>query len=228
MRLRPGSTLLELLASISALGLIAAACTGLMRTQAALLRNTSERSAAEETLRAGRAVLQAEMRDLLTADVRAAGPDSVALRVFRGSGIVCAVSPPRVTLRYRGVRQPDPTKDSLLIAGSEQAGTIRLVSSRIDPCVVQSAEQLIALEPDIPIDIGAIVLFYESGSYHLANNALRYRRGASGLQPITDDFIDHAGSQFLPVPGALDVLLRSTANANLPAQQARTRIRLAP
>jgi len=229
MKPRTGSTLIELLASLMALGVIAAACAALIRSQALLLRNTSERAAADETLRAGRAVINAELGALLLSDLHAVARDSVALRVFRGAGIVCSTTPPRVTLRYRGVRQPDPTKDSLLIAGSEQSGTIRLLSSRIDPCVTEAGEQLVALEPDIPIGSGAIVLFFESGSYHLAASALRYRRGASGLQPITDDFIDHATSQFLLLPGkpAFDVVLRSVAGPGAPSQEARARIPLA-
>jgi hypothetical protein len=229
VKTRSGSTLIELVSALMALGIIAAACAGLIRSQSILLNNASERSAIRETLRAGSAVLSAELQHLTVADLRAVAADSVLLRVFRGVGIVCSITPPRVTMRYRGVRQPDPSKDSMLLAGTEQAGTIRLVSSRVDPCTSQPGEQLTAVEPAIPITVGAVVLFYESGSYHLAASALRYRRGASGLQPITDDFMDHAHSQFAftPIDRALDVVLRSAPSALVPAQQTHARIYLA-
>ena len=44
-----------------------------------------------------------------------------------------------------------------------------------------------------------LLRFFETGSYHLGDDALRYRRGSGGRQPLTEPvlataiFADHAG-----------------------------------
>ena len=209
MKPRAGSTLVELLTTLTVLGIVAVACASLIRTQSILLKHTSEHAAAAEALRAGRTVMRAELQDQLAPDRHVVAPDSIAMRVFRGIGIICSTDSPRVTMRYRGVRQPDPAKDSIIVAGSERIGSIRLLSSRIDACPTATGEQLIAIELDSATTLGDAVLFYETGAYHLASRALRYRRGASGLQPITDDFIDHGRSHFATTANgaAVDVVL---------------------
>ena len=196
MSARPGSTLIELIITLTVLGMIGVACAGLVRAQATLLRHASESVAGHETLRAAGTILRAELEDLTPADRRVVARDSLSLRVFRGMGIVCAINPPVATLRYTGVRQPDPAKDSLLAIANEQAGTIRQISTRAAACVHHLTEQLVALEPDFRVDTGTIVLFFESGAYYVSSNALRYRRGPGGLQPMTDDVIDHGVSTF--------------------------------
>jgi hypothetical protein len=197
MKGRAGSTLIELVTALTVLGIISVACAVLMQSQARLLRYGSERAAADETLRAATSILRAELQDLTREDRHAVVTDSIALRAFRGFGIVCALNQARVTLRYQGLRQPDASKDSLLLPADETTGTIRQVSSRADPCLTRSNEQLVAIEPDVQLAIGSLVLFFESGAYHFSTNALRYRRGPSGLQPITDDRVDHARSHFV-------------------------------
>jgi hypothetical protein len=206
--MKPGSTLVELVTTVALLGILSVACGALLKSQAQLLRHTSERAATAETLRTARGVLHAELRDISAADIRGVGSDSLALRVFRGFGIVCAVSEEDVVLRYRGLRAPDPSKDSLLLIAEERTTTFRLASDR-PLCVPRPDEQLITIAPVDPLADGSLVLLFESGSYHIANRALRYRRGTEGRQPLTDELIDDRRSGFSSEPGGFRVLLRS-------------------
>jgi hypothetical protein len=181
-----------------------------MKSQAQLLRHTSERAATDESLRTARGILHAELRDISATDLHGVGFDSLALRVFRGFGIVCAVSDEGVVLRYRGLREPDPTKDSLLLIAQERTTAFRLVTDR-PLCVPRLGEQSFTIAPIDPLPDGSLVLLFESGTYHIANRALRYRRGTDGRQPLTDELFDDRRSGFRMEAGGVRVLLQGAA-----------------
>ena len=210
LRPRPGSTLAELVTTLALLGILSVACGALMKSQAQWLRHVSEQAATGETIRTARGILHAELRDISAADVLSVAADSLALRVFRGFGIVCAVSEDGVVLRYRGLRAPDAGKDSLLVIAAERTTAFRLVSDR-QLCALRPGEQLITVAPVDPIEDGSLVLLFESGAYHIANRALRYRRGSEGRQPLTDELIDDRRSGFSTEPGGFRVLLHGPA-----------------
>src|SRR5687768_2114617 len=177
--------LVELVTTSALLGILSTACAVLVHAQTQLLRNVSDRVADAEALRTASGIVTAEVRSVAAADLHAVAADSLALRVHRGMAVVAGVASSGITLNYEGIRDPDPAKDSLLIVGSERAGSFTLLSG--DPLRIQ---------PDIPVASHDILLFFETGAYHLATHALRYRRGVEGKQPVTDELIDHRASRF--------------------------------
>ena len=212
---RQGSALVELLTVAALLGIILAISALLLHAGTALLRNVSEHTATDETLRTAGGVVRNELRDVSTADLHAVARDSVAARVFRGWGIVCGNNTTRVYVRYHGLREPDAEKDSLLVATEERAGTFRIASDRTARCPLSNDEQLVVLTPSIPLHIGNILLWFESGAYHIASNALRYRRGSESRQPLTDDQIDQKRSYFQldTERRGIHLFLRASGNA---------------
>lgn len=177
--------LVELATSASLLGIVSVACATLVHSQTRLLRNVSERAAMNETLRTASGIFAAEIDAAAEQDLRVVTDDSVAMRIMRGRAIVVTRVGQRYALRYEGLRDPDPVKDSILAVVNEQAARFTLASA--DPP---------SIETDLPLAPGALVLFFESGAYHIATNALRYRRGEEGRQPVTDELIDHRASRF--------------------------------
>jgi hypothetical protein len=128
-------------------------------------------------------VVGAEIRLTAASDISATSEDSVRLRAFRGGGHVCGVQDGSVYVLYRGVRQPDPAKDSVLFLGPDGVEARRLEAER------QSSECGGSLELDVdePVpDAAAWALLFESGAYVLADGAVRYRRGEGGRQPLTE------------------------------------------
>jgi hypothetical protein len=196
MTARPGAALLELLTALTLLAMLTAACAVLVHSQSMMLRSISENSAADETLRTTRMIVRAEFQDLSPSDVRSIAGDSVAARVFRAWAIVCDVDSTLATLRYRGIREPEADKDSLLVLGEERAVAFSDAALPREPCPALASEERIAVRTARPLRPNAVVLLFESGSYHLATRALRYRRGLEGRQPVTDELIDDRSSGF--------------------------------
>lgn len=213
MNSRAGSALVELLTALALLGVVSAAGVAVMASQARLVRQTAEHAARAEALRSARAILRSELREIEASDVRAVASDSLAFRVFRGAGIVCGRSAQVVTLRYTGLRLPDAEKDSMLVVAEERAVAFQ-TAAVVGSCHRQENEALVALRGYLPS--GSLVLFFESGTYHLSGNALRYRRGHEGRQPLTDELIDHRLSRFeRTASAALRLSLRARDGAEL-------------
>ena len=114
------------------------------------------------------------------------------LRAFRGTGIVC---PPdgisnELVVSFRGDRQPDPEKDSVLLIGVDGSRTVAGLSgvgTAQEACGVgPRPPALWRLDRPVPVDI-VLARLFERGSYHLSGSALRYRRGGSGRQPLTPE-----------------------------------------
>jgi hypothetical protein len=226
MKARAGSLLVELLCSSVLLGLLLTFCLAVLHSATTILNNVSERAATGETLRASRAIMSSELRALTNADIRAAARDSIAMRVFRGAGIVCAQSGGLAWLRYQGIRDPDDAKDSLLIPGEERALSFRSSSSR-GSCSAQNSEQIVAVNTTQALWPGAFLLLFESGAYYLSSNALRYRRAAEGRQPLTDDRLNDAQSGLWVEPNrrGIHLLFQSLPMRNDYARASDTRVR---
>lgn len=163
---------------------------------------TTHRAEGLETIRTVSWILSRELSGSRDGrDWRGLSPDSFTVRAFRGMGTVPPSGSPKGTLRvcYRGIRIPDPQKDSVLLltlAGSWHAvglGTRRVVAAacpflpggRLEEWTLKGGN---GNDPD-----GVVARIFESGSYHLADEAFRYRRGRGGRQPLTAPRI-HAGS----------------------------------
>jgi hypothetical protein len=119
--------------------------------------------------------------------------DSISLRAFRGTALVCAydADTDEITVAYGGDRRPDPAKDSVILIdalGRRQVRALVAVTSSPSPCGGPAPSSLEAWRLDEVVARGSVVArLFERGSYHLNGSALRYRRGASGRQPLTPE-----------------------------------------
>lgn len=124
--------------------------------------------------------------------------DTLGLRAFRGTALVCPLTgePGRILVHHRGVRNPDPEKDSVLLldeAGRWWALDLEAREAASDRCPGAPA---VGTEwwtlSGLPENVGPVARLFERGSYHLADGALRYRRGRGGRQPLTPPLLDPA------------------------------------
>jgi hypothetical protein len=142
--------------------------------------------------------------------------DSLTLRAFRGVGIVCAAPVGRaVSVLYRGVREPDPRKDSLEWTSATGAmGIVGLASIRASDaaCPVATGGEPVrewTTDRDLGDDV-VLIRPFEPGSYHLSGAAFRYRVGAGGRQPLTPEVWNDALTTFQRTDSALRVSLIPT------------------
>jgi prepilin-type N-terminal cleavage/methylation domain-containing protein len=121
-RVRAGFSLVELTVGLALLGVIGAALVGLVQSVQRLARAQGARVELAEALRIAGTVLTGEVRVLEPgADLGVLTVDSVVLRAFRGAGVVCGAVGEEALVRYRGLRDPEPDKDSVLVLGPEEA-----------------------------------------------------------------------------------------------------------
>ena len=175
---------------VMAVGAIVAAIVGgALVAQFRLARYSAELVLSADALRTASAVIHGELLRAASDDVRAVAADSVAIRAFRGRGVVCAVWPDRILVRYRGDRLPEPAKDSLLFLDGAGGGTalpVLDVEHAPVPCAAAADETGLRIRVDAaaPSPHG-MILVYESGRYYLSARAMRYRLGNEGRQPLT-------------------------------------------
>jgi hypothetical protein len=183
--------------------LVMAVIAGICVAQMRLARAAAEQAATAEAVRTVTSVLAGEARRMMAVDVSAWSADSVALRAFRGSGTPCGVTSGGVLVRYTGDRLPDPLKDSILVAGTEPEHAAMLLESlpAAGMCMARPGEAVLELRMAGIVPQNTVLLVFESGSYHLTTNALRYRIGAAGRQPVTAEVLIHPFSGFAGVTG---------------------------
>jgi hypothetical protein len=129
------------------------------------------------------------------------GEDSLVLRAFRGLGMV---SPDYsggdgMTVCFRGVRSPNPEKDSVLLLGRDGQWTPHDLVRRIPGTAGCGSSEGGRTEhwdlAPVPVQ-GVVARIFERGSYHFADGALRYRRGRGGRQPLTPERIESGRFEF--------------------------------
>jgi len=200
MTRRGGFTIVEALVALLLLLLALQAgwalAAGIARAASAL----AERAESLAAARAAGWIVQEELEGARAgADVSAPAGDSFALRAFRGAALVCGLVPPRgVVVRWSGLRAPDPTKDSVLQLLGTGAWVPRGLEARVaEPgaCPDRSGglEERWTLAEATPPP-GSLLRVFERGSYHLSDEALRYRIGFGGRQPLTPPSLDPARS----------------------------------
>ncbi|MDX1674554.1 MAG: hypothetical protein R3314_07170 [Longimicrobiales bacterium] len=183
----PGVTLPELLlvAWLFALVLIAAARFAGAQGRLAVLGQ--ERGRAADVVRTTDLVLNGELRYAAAPDM-VAGRDSVRLRAVRGGGTICGGGS-EISIRYRGARRPDPTKDSALIITADTTdGTVHQVTAVASDTACGGYR--LGVSPPAGRSVG-MVLIFETGAYYLSRGALRYRRGRGGRQPVTEAVLEN-------------------------------------
>ena len=144
-------------------------------------------------LRVARYVLRRELRHGRPGRDWSFVDDSLSVRAFRGTALVCPSdsAATELVVAYRGDRGADPTKDSVLLftaAGESVVRALVSAGSAPPPCAVGPVGSLATwrLDDDAPAKI-VLARLFERGSYHLSGSALRYRRGLSGRQPLTPE-----------------------------------------
>lgn len=209
-----GFTLAETLVALVLSYLVLALALGVVARQRGVLARLGERAERLAAARTARHVLGREALAAAGEGAWSVGPDSLALRAFRGQALVCAggVAGTEIHVSAAGIRAPDPAKDSvLLVLASGRSVALALVDRRPSsvPCPFGNASQeRWVLSGTVPRDAVAAGWF-ERGSYHLTAAALRYRRGLSGRQPLTPEVLTTPGSGFRAAPPdvLVDVLL---------------------
>jgi hypothetical protein len=170
------------------MALLVALCLGVLGVHLKLARAPAARALEADAVRTTTAVVAGELRRASVEDVLAVSPDSLAMRAFRGFAVVCSLSVQQAVVSYRGDRIADPVKDSAVWIGTAGAAAVVAITS------VSAGSQLCALpgggtaqtwhtQPVLPGP--GVLLLFEGGSYYLTSNALRYRVGAGGRQPLT-------------------------------------------
>ena len=211
-----GFSVLEALVSLLLLGALLQICWGVAAAQRRSLLRLERRTELLDAERTVWWVLSSETAaGRAGRDWRVDVPDVLTLRAFRGRGVVCRPGLDEdgwMAVRYRGWRQPDPRKDSLLVLDAAGRWSARALAGRVaDPeaCPDGSDPTAERWLPEPP-PAGAPVLarLFEPGSYHLEDASFRYRRGPGGRQPLTAPVLDRRGSGLEPASGGARVRFR--------------------
>lgn len=167
-------------------------------------------------------------------------PAGLSLRVFRGAGVRCGPvtgtdTETGVVVGYRGLRQPEPDKDSLELTHADGRRTVvRLASVTTLDAGEDGGEcgpetrplRLRWLDDQATSGEGpgagvVLVRVFERGLYAV-DDAFRYRRGAGGRQPLTVPVLD-PGRSFLGAGGG-DPRLELVRAEGSGAEAARVRV----
>jgi hypothetical protein len=193
--------------------LISAAWMGLARQRSAL-ENMMRRAEGLATIRMVRTAL---VRDRSSAgrEGLAVGADTLGLRAVRGIAARC-VSSGREPMRgesyvqYRGIRLPDPSKDSIrgLTSSGEWLVADLVDVSPLTECDRSDGRRGLALISSGDLEGLVYAEVFEVGSYHLAGRALRYRRSGGSRQPLTPENVG-LESRFSSTGLGLEVVLTS-------------------
>ena len=184
---RAGTGLVEtLVALLLTFGLLALVGTVLVREQRAAT-SLVERVEWLEAARVGR-----DLVGLAMAGGGAPGSASSDLpgRTFTGHGTRCGEE----GWILAGRRQPDPGRDSLWVVMGD--GRLRVVDLRAvggASCPDSVAAIRLETEPPLPGD-ARIVRVFERGLWRV-DDAVRYRRGGGGAQPLTAPVLDSRRSE---------------------------------
>jgi hypothetical protein len=222
-----GHSLAEAVTALTVGGLIATVLAAALAAGRAAATAQGEAIERAEARRIAAVVLAAEVRALSRDDFRAPAPDLLELRAMRGAGVVCDRSGDALLVRYRGLREPDPAKDSAVVVsgGGESVHDIEESAQTSSACTSRPGERVLRwrLQPAPPQD-AAVLLLFERGSYHLSDAALRYRRGQAGRQPITPTVLRTPPSAFRQGAGFLAVLLAEAGAGAAPPRELRIRL----
>lgn len=199
---RSGASLAELVLVAWLFALVLAAAARFIEAQGRLAAMQHDRTRGAEAVRAASLILAGELRYLAPGDLAIAVPESLGVRAVRGVGVVCRADGPHLLVRYRGVRLPEPAKDSVtLVTARAPAGMPPIALVDAAPDTACGGTVRLTLEVPAPHP-AAVALLHETGSYHLNGGAVRYRIGQGGRQPLTEAVFGEAAFRTAaPGPG---------------------------
>ncbi len=202
MRARAGAALLEIVVAATLAAVVMSSAALLLQAQSRLAHQILERSERSDAARSALLTLGQEWRTLApSADIYAVAADSISTRIFRGLALVCGRAAHKTLVRYRGLRLPDPAKDSLLQVANGNVLAFTMVAPD-SGCLPAPGEQVLAFDSTVA-SRGIMWLLFEPGGYHLSTQALRYRRGADPRQPITNQLFDDRRSAFVTIADSI-------------------------
>jgi prepilin-type N-terminal cleavage/methylation domain-containing protein len=126
---RGGFTLVELMISLVLLGIVGGVLASMLVNMQRGSRAQSQRVTLQSNLRAGMALLPAELRELSPADLVTTLADQVVYRAMRTTGVACAVAANQVRLRnrltfgYRPIEAGGRDRLYLFVDGDQVTGT---------------------------------------------------------------------------------------------------------
>lgn len=224
---RSGYSLPELMVTLTLFGLLSISAASVFRSYTRMAQRAVDRAERADALRVATLVLGAETRFLRAdRDLLAASADSIALRAYRGMATVCGTTGSTAYVRYAGMRDPNPQKDSvvLLRGDTTEIPALLLSAAMTTDCATDAGQQGWRLTLDPEPAPGDIILLFESGTYYLSGSALRYRIGAEGRQPITTERLDDRKTAFEDLQ--LGALRLSLATRAVPAIGEREQVRV--
>lgn len=197
MNRRPGYAYVELLVTLAVTAILGTALSSVLLTHLQLARTVNARIAAAEALRLGFQVLPAELRFAAPAvDIHGMGSDSIAARLPRITGSICAQISGRLWIRGNGLREPDPQKDSVLVVtvGQELVAAVTAASSDPGPCQTIPGLSIYRVDTNPQLRAWGAAVVFESGTYYVRERAMRFRIGAEGRQPLTEEVLQKSGN----------------------------------
>jgi hypothetical protein len=230
---RRGYALVELLSALGTVAALLLVTSALFRLASRTTFEIGDRAEALDALRTATALLDRELRPLTPADFRLAPPDSIALRAFRGLAVPCDSAGAALRVRYVGIREPDPAKDSVVaVTRGGEVGVGLSAAGVATPdaaCAPLNGEAVRTLTTSPPVPAAAVLLVFERGAYSIGAAALRYRRGLGGRQPLTAPAFTGGGSGLRPSAhnDAIELHLDVGDDAATFALPARARVPLA-
>lgn len=226
MTARQGFALAEAIVGLTATAILAAATLGLIASQLRLASSLAGRAEAADAIAVAAGLINHELRTLAGHDLYAVAADTLAHRAFRATALVCDTVGDVARVRTLGIRQPDPQKDSVAIVSpaGESAAALLGSSDTYSPACgnLPGRELAIRLDGATPAP-GDALLFFEYGSYHLHDRALRWRAGAAGRQPLTAEVLHTAASAFIRTPDGVHLVLTAPLDARRPTLDLRIR-----
>jgi hypothetical protein len=212
LRLR-GYSAVEALLALLLTAVAVQAAWSVAAHQGRAARVTMDRVELMEVRRTVGWILQEELRaSVRGVDWKLHGTDSVSLRAFRGTGMICPPGAGRelTVLGYGGMRIPNPEKDSVLVLQEDGRWVaVGLVGRTPSSAPCPAAPRLTAERWTVSDSLNGAVLgrVFERGAYHLAGDAFRYSRGGGGRQPLTPLRLVTEESGFRPLPAGFGWLL---------------------
>jgi hypothetical protein len=205
----------ELLVALTLGVLLMTGVVGFVAASSRWADRISARADALELARTVWVVLDQELRPgVPLRDWRLESERAVALRAFRGVGRVCGPAGGRWAVAWRGLRVPDPARDSVLVLavdGGWRAAPLLASSAGGTGCDLAEGESGRVLDWTGSADVDPVLVrVFEAGRYSLEDGAFRYRRGAGGRQPLTPERV-RDGSRFEAEGSGIRVFLEVDA-----------------